>query len=134
MEQADQSLVFRASMLEKQSQETAQQIDLLEREIYDLDSLHKNLDSLSGKQEKMAISSIGKGVYIRSHINEDTLLVSVGAGVIVKKTIEDTKKTIEDQINKLAGARAYMLENLELYNKNLHDLIHMIEDQRKTIG
>lgn len=121
--QREQELLMQASFLEKNSQETAQQIEYFEKEILELDAMHKNLSSLDEGKGKESISSLGKGLYVKSQLQDEKVLVHVGANILVKKNISDTKKVIEEQINKLSQARAYLLERLELYNKGLHDIM-----------
>ena len=50
--QREQELVMQASLFEKNSQETAQQIEYLEKEIFELDTLSKNLSSLGHVDNK----------------------------------------------------------------------------------
>jgi prefoldin alpha subunit len=121
--QREQELIMQASLLEKNSQETAQQIEYFEKEILELDFMHKNLSSLDKGKGKESFSALEKGLYVKSQLQDDKFLVHVGANILVKKSISDTKKIIEEQIKKLSQARAYLLERLELYNKGLHDIM-----------
>ncbi|MEK6933430.1 MAG: hypothetical protein AABW75_00975 [Nanoarchaeota archaeon] len=124
--QREQELVMQASLFEKNSQETAQQIEYLEKEIFELDTLSKNLSSLGhvdNKECKESYSTLGKGLYVKSQLIEEKILVHAGANVLVKKSINETKKIIEEQIKKLSQARGYLLERLELYNNGLQEII-----------
>mgnify|MGYP001587696092 FL=1 len=60
---------------------------------------------------------------MKSQLIEEKILVHAGANVLVKKSINETKKIIEEQIKKLSQARGYLLERLELYNNGLQEII-----------
>ncbi|MBI2631772.1 prefoldin subunit alpha [Candidatus Pacearchaeota archaeon] len=121
--QREQELLMQASYLEKNSQEIAQQIEYFEKEIMELDNIYNNLSSLEKGKGNESYSALGKGLYIKSQLAEEKILVHVGTNVLIKKGIDETRKIVEEQIKKLSQARAYLMERLELYNKGLRDIM-----------
>lgn len=121
--QREQELLMQASLLEKNLQETAQQIEYFEKEIMELDNIYNNLSSLEKGKGYESYSALGKGLYIKSQLVDEKILVHVGTNILVNKSVDETKKIVEEQIKKLSQARAYLMERLELYNKGLRDIM-----------
>ncbi len=79
----------------------------------ELDAAQKTLENMDSVKEKDTLVSIGYGTYVNSRItNGDTVLVSVGAGYMVEKKVDEAKAYISsalDQettsINKLNKAK-----------------------------
>ncbi len=80
--------------------------------------------------EKEMISSLGKGVFIKTNLMEKDLYVDVGSNVIVKKTPEETIKIIESQIKKMYEAKVQLTVQLDMYNNTLQKIIEQIETTR----
>ena len=128
----DQENLLHASMLEKQSQEIQGNIQLVEREILELEQFSTDLDFISKSKEKEIISSMGKGIHLKAKLENNSLFVEVGAKIIVKKTPEETKKIIELQVKALKEARINLFSQLEISNANLSNLILEIQREQKV--
>lgn len=127
-----QELAWNASFLERNIQETKEQIDNIEREIFSLEVFNDGLELIDKEKENTIFASLGKGVYVRSNLSEKKLLVNVGSGILVKKTPQETKKVVENQIKKLNEARLQLLSRLELYVINLKEILLKLEKFEKT--
>ena len=121
---------MQASLLERQMQETQQHLELVDRELNELQTFSENLGFLSASKEKQIISSLGKGVFIPAELKEKTLLVEIGAGILVKKTPQETQSIIEIQIKKLQEAKSHLLSRLEVFQEELHKIIFEFEKQQ----
>ncbi len=131
-----QEIYFKASYLEKQSQELQQSIDFLEQEIFELENFNKNLSLMANLKEREIIASIGKGVHIKAILPENknsgpVLFVEIGSGVVVKKTPQETGEIVEKQVNKLREARLSMLQKLQIYQSGLSSLLSEIEKMNR---
>ena len=58
-------------------------------------------------------ANIGRGIYIPAEIKDKNLTVEVGNKIFVKKSIPETKRIIEEQINKLDEARQQIEDKIE---------------------
>jgi len=125
--QEDQELLMNASMLENQSRELEANLEIIDREIVDLEKFLEGINHLSKSKSNEILASLGKGVYVKSSINESKLYVNVGQGIIVKKTPESTAKVIENQIQRLTEVRAQILQQLEIFTKNFSQVLKELE-------
>ena len=101
MENNQQELMFRLSMYEQQAQQLQQQLQMIEQGIVELGSLTLGLDDLNGANGKEILAPIGRGIFVKSKITSEELIVDIGDKKFVTKNIEDTKNLIKGQILKL---------------------------------
>jgi prefoldin alpha subunit len=128
---ANEELMMKASFLERHSQELAEKIDYLSQQLSELEEFRSNLDALSKSKENKMLASIGKGVYVKSSLEDKKLFVNVGSGVLVKKTPEETKEIIEAQIKQFHEAKSRLMAQMEIYNGMLARTMSEIEHSHK---
>ncbi len=119
----DQKLIWEASLLEKQAQEIEQEKELIEKELDELNAFAENLKILSSSEEKTMLSSLGKGVLIKTEIADKKLFVNVGAGVMVRKTPEEIQKVVGGQIERFNEVRMHLLARIESLGKSLQNVL-----------
>jgi prefoldin alpha subunit len=129
MDKQEQELFFKLSMFEQQIQNIQQQLQAVEKAILDMNSLILNLEELKGSEGKEILSSIGRGIFAKTKLISEELIVDIGGKHLVKKNISDTQKIIKEQIKKLEGAKKDLNKALEEVNKQLTDT--MLEHQKK---
>jgi len=127
----NQELMLRASLLERQSQEIQSTLEFIDKQLLELEEFGSDLESFSKSSEKQMISSLGKGIYVKSSLENKDLYVNVGAGVIVKKSPEDAERIVEGQVKKLKEARVQLSAQLEANNQALVNLISEVEKIKK---
>ncbi len=118
-----QELIFKLSMYEQQINQLQEQTRAVERSIVDLGDLSLGLEELSGKKNSEIMAHIGRGIFIKSKIIEEDLVVDVGGKNFVKKSIPDTRKLIEEQINKLKNIKEELENNLEKLGEEINKII-----------
>ena len=123
-----QELFQRAVMLQRQSEETEQQLKFVEEQIAELEKFKEGLKNLRESKEKEILANLGKGVYVKSEIKDrEKLFVEVGAGVIVKKTPGEAMRVVEEQTARFENARVQISEQLEVFTSELQRMIGEIE-------
>ena len=127
----EQELLLKAQFLQQQAQEIEQNLEIIIQEIESLKKMHEDIDFLVKSKEKSAISTIGKGLHLKTQIESKELFVEVGADVVVKKSPEEAKKVIENQINKLTEAKTHMSGKLDIYHQTLETVIKDIQSKEK---
>jgi prefoldin alpha subunit len=120
-------LIQKAQLLHQQSQELEQQVDFIDKQVMELTLFSDTLDILTNSNEDSSFSSLGKGVYMKTKIEERELYVEVGSGIIIKKTPQETKKAIIDQIDRFKQIQTQLKGQLEIYQATLIDTIEEIE-------
>jgi len=124
----NQELILQASLFERQSQEIQSTLEFIDKQLLELEEFGSDLESFSKSSENQMLASIGKGIYVKSSLENKDLYVNVGAGVIVKKSPGDTERIVEGQVKKLKEARMQLSSQLESNNQALVNLISEIEE------
>jgi prefoldin alpha subunit len=122
-----QELIYRFSMFEKQIGELQQQIESVEKGIVDLTSLNFGLNDLVGGEGKEIFAPFGKGIFVKAKLISEELNVDVGDGTLVKKSIPETKKLIEEQIKKLGDVKEELEANLNELGEELTKMMNEVQ-------
>ncbi len=123
---AKEELIFKLSLLEQQSEQIEQQIHQVEQQIQEFLVLQENLNNL--KEKSQILAPIGKGVFSKANLEEDKFFVSVGAGVMVKKSGEQAVKIIQEQISQLKEIRIQLIEAISQINSELEKLVEEAQE------
>ena len=86
--------------LEQQLKQLQQQTEAFEQQLQELTKLHETVDDL-GKvtKDSTMLAQVGNGVFVDAEVKKaDSVVMTVGAGVAVRKTIPDAKTTVEKQM------------------------------------
>lgn len=126
-ERKRQELLMLASQLHNESKENEEKLNFLNSQILELNEFRDNLTFLIDSTETETISNIGKGVYMKTEIKSKKLFVQVGAGIVIRKTPEETKNVIESQILRLRDAKNFISSHFESYQNQLQSIISEIE-------
>ena len=129
MENPQQELMVKFQMFEQQIQAVQQQLQAVEQTLVDMNSLNLGLDELVGKGGNEILAPIGRGIFVKTKLISEELIVDIGGKNFVKKSIPDTKKLIEEQIKKLESAREELNTELDKINSELTKV--MVEAQGK---
>jgi len=122
----DAELVFRAQQLQQNIESTEESLRLVDSQIMELEHFIDNIKALYSKESE-SFSSLGKGVFVKSTTKNSELLVEVGAGVLVKKSLDETIQITESQIARFKEVKLQMRSYLESYQQDLEDVISKIK-------
>jgi len=122
-QQAQQELMFKLQMFEQQAQQIQQQLQAVEQAMVEMKSLNLGLDELKGAEGKEIMAPIGRGIFAKTKLLSEELTVDIGGKNFVKKSIPDTKKLVEGQINKLEEVKKDLDGNLEELGKELQGVM-----------
>jgi len=132
MEQNQQEIMFKLSMFEQQIQQLGQQLQAVEQSIVDMNTLHMGLDEINGGKGKEIFAPIGRGIFAKAKIVSEDLTVDIGGRNFVKKTIPQTKKILEEQIEKLENVKKELESNVDQVNNELQQTL--MEAQKMERG
>ena len=125
----NESLIKIAS-LEQHYKQMQENLALVDNQILELGQFKESLLHIINTKEKEMLSSLGKGIHIKTLIdNKNKLYVHVGANVIVKKTPQETLKVLDNQITIFKEARLQIAAQLNNYAEQLNTLVSQIENQ-----
>ena len=123
----EEEMLYRATVLKNQSEQLENTIQSANEQIKELEELNSTL-SLIKNGEKQVLNPIGKGIYLKANIENDELFVNVGSNIVVKKTIPEGKKMIEEQTSKLRKASLEISMQLQQYAMEFQ---HMLKELNK---
>jgi len=114
-----QELMYKFQMYEQQIQQLQQQLEAVEQAIVEMGSLAAGFNELIGSKNKEILAPIGRGIFVKTKLVSEDLTVDVGGKNFVKKTIPETKKLIQNQVEKLEEVKKELESNLEEINNEL---------------
>jgi len=115
----EQELIIKLSMYEQQIKQTHKQLQAVEQAIIDITSIVSGLDELKGSKDQEILAPIGRGIFVKTKLISEDLIVDIGDKNFVTKDIESTKKIIQEQIEKLEKARIQLEKILDEINEEL---------------
>jgi prefoldin alpha subunit len=126
-EEKQKELFFKFQIFEQQIQNLQQQIESVERAIVEMGNIFSGIPNLN--QNKEIFAPIGKGIFAKAKLVSEELLVDIGGGRFVKKTIPQTKELIRKQTVNLENIKKELEHSLEEINSEITRTF--IESQEK---
>jgi prefoldin alpha subunit len=126
----NQELLFKLSIFEQQIRQLQQQIQAVEQAVVDLQMLSHGMEELKGKKGKEIFAPIGRGIFAKAQLLSEELLVDIGNGNLVKKTIAQTKDMIDKQTVKLEEVKKELNDNLEKLGVELERIMQESQENR----
>ena len=126
----DMELIQTASALHQQSQELEEKLGFIQNQISELEEFTNSLNSIISTKETSMLSSLGKCVFVKTNLEEKKLFVEVGSGIVVRKTPEETKEVIQNQIKRLLQLKVQLSSQLDSLQSQLRIMIEQIENSQ----
>ena len=109
-----EALVNELNTYQGQAEVLQQQIETLNATIAELSVAMDTLDTVKGEDNKETLVPIGAGSFLITELkNTDEVIIGLGAGVAVKKKMDDAKETIAEQKKELEELRDKMSLDLQ---------------------
>ncbi len=124
----NQEILFKLSMFEQQMRQLQQQLQAVEQGIVELSTLNIDLNELEKGKGREIFASIGRGIFAKAKLLSDELTVDIGEKNFVKKSVPETQKIINKQVEKLESAKEELNRGLEELSKEAEKII--AEDQK----
>ena len=129
MEKSQQELMMNLSMFEQQIQHLNQQLQAVEEGIVEMNSLSLALDELKDKKGEEILSPLGRGIFTRTKLISENLIVDIGGKNFVEKSIPETKKIIKNQIKKLEEVKKDLESEVEKMNQELREMFQKAQKE-----
>mgnify|MGYP001561569668 CR=1 FL=1 len=117
-------------MLEHKASQLSEQLQIIEQNVLDLLKLQNDLDDLKSSSGKEVFSSVGRGIFVKSKIESDSLLIDVGDGNFIRKDVDGSKKWLGQQVEQLQTIKKAFLEELDKLNKEMEDSLQEVQGER----
>ena len=115
MEQQElQQKYMEYQMLDQNIKQLQQQMETADQQLMGILATLQSIDEFSSlKDGSEMLIPVNNGIFAKAKLTkEDSLLVNVGASVVVDKSIEDTKELIEKQKGEMESIRGKITENI----------------------
>lgn len=122
-EENQQELLFKLSMFEQQIRQLQEQINAIENGIMELESLGFGLEELKNSEGKEIMAPVGRGIFLKSKIVSEDLLVDIGQRNFVKKSVDETRKMISLQVENLKNVKQELENGLEDIGKEVQKTV-----------
>ena len=111
-----QKTYYEMHLLGQQIKQVQQQLQTIDSQLEELDKTADSVESLNNIRKGSEIFvSISPGIFAKAEITDtENLLLNVGAGTGVQKSVPDTVALIREQISEIGAYREKMTEQLEL--------------------
>ncbi len=130
-------LLAEIRLLEGSARILQSRIDVISAALSETSTAIQTLEGTRGKPEGTeALLPIGSGSFVKSKmVNPDTIMIGVGAGIIVEKSIEDSIKDLRLRSSDLERARTNVTQQLgQILNQAEDYRAHLSELVRKKGG
>ena len=129
MEKSQQELMMKLSMFEQQIQNLNQQLQAVEEGIVEMNSLSLALDELKDKRGEEILSPLGRGIFTKTKLISENLIVDIGGKNFVKKSIPETKKIIGNQVKKLEEVKKDLESGVEKMNQEFREMFQKAQKE-----
>ncbi len=117
--------------IDEQMKQTEQQIIKIDEQLNEVivtkNALTEFGNTKTGTETLMPVSN---GIFAKAEIkNNDKLLVNVGSNVVVEKSVEDTKKLMDNQLVELKNYKIKLMANMEKLSKQVKEIEKIVTEK-----
>jgi prefoldin alpha subunit len=124
-----ETIMAQINMYKSQGEVVQQQVETIQVSLNEVQVLEETLNDVEGKGSLKTLVSVGAGSFMNAEIsNTEDIVMSVGAGIAIKKNIIDAKEIIAQQKKELNQSLENMLNNLEKINQIIAQLSPKVEE------
>ena len=107
-------------MIAQQIQQIQKQVELIENQLQELTVTKEALKTIGETKEGNEILvPLASGIFIKANLKDNKdVVVNVGSGTAVKKSLDEAGKLIEEQEKELADFKEELGKNLEKLTEN----------------
>jgi prefoldin alpha subunit len=110
-------------LLRAEAAEIEKRLMELESQRVELEFVKQSLEDVRGSKEEELLVPIGSGTFLRGRLTDDEkVLVNVGANVVIEKTIEEARETLQNQIEQVERAEKNLRMDLERFLKRMREI------------
>ena len=119
-----QEYLIKLQMLEQQTAQFGEQLQMIDKQVIELDKLKENISRLENTKESEMFSEIGKGIYVKGLLKKPEMMVDVGNKVLVPKTGKEILGIVDSQVKKFADVKKEISLKVDEINKEVDGLIN----------
>lgn len=122
-QQKQQEMMQKLQMYDQHMQQLKKQFQAVEQGIKEVTQISSGLEELKGSEGKEILAPIGRGIYAKVKLISEDLIVDIGEGNMIKKSIDDTKNIISEQVEKLEDVKKDLNSNMGQIQQELQKML-----------
>ncbi|MBL7059200.1 prefoldin subunit alpha [Candidatus Pacearchaeota archaeon] len=132
----DQQQIIQIQMMEQEANQLNEQLQLIEQHVKEMNELNESLNEIGNSDGSTEIlANLGKRIYIPVEVKDKgkdlKLVVEVGKGNYVRKSVSETKAVVDEQVERLSEGKNQIMARLEELQNEMMKIMEMIEVGRK---
>ena len=128
---AGEEILLKLNFLEQRAGERKQQVEELEKQTADLSSLKDSLKEISKKKSEEILSNLGRGIFLKTRVDDEKVFVNVGSKTIIRKTFQETSDLIDKQLEEIERVKSELMGIIEEINGELMRLLEEAKNSEK---
>ena len=125
-----QEMYMEFQVLDQHIKQLQKQLEMVTHQLIELTVTSNSLDEFNNiKNEKEVFVPLSSGIFAKASIKDTSqLLVNVGANVVVKKDVAETKKLISNQIEEIKKVQKNMIDELDKMTEHAAQLEKQLQN------
>ena len=115
MEKDKQSALMEIGVLDNKTRELEQQIMMIDQQLQELKLLQNDLEGFSKEGKKEVLMPLSRNMFIKGNLSDsDNVFVSVGSGVVVKKSLKEAMELCENDEKKVSQLKEKLINEITI--------------------
>lgn len=129
-EEDNQETIIKLQENYNKARELEETLNIIEQQLMELEQFKGHLKEINESKNNEILSSLGKGVFMKSEIKDKKLFVEVGSETFVRKTPDEAVETIEEQTKKLDEIKNELSSQINNLNRDMQGLMKKLENRQ----
>ncbi|KZX16764.1 prefoldin subunit alpha [Methanobrevibacter cuticularis] len=122
------------NLYKSQAEMLQQQVEAVQSSIAEVEILESTLEDVKDKNSLETLVPVGAGSFMNAEITKtNEIIMSVGAGIAIPKTIEEAKETMASQKEELNESLDKMVDNLQKISQIVAQLSPQAEELMRKV-
>lgn len=127
-------MINELNMYKNQAELLQQQVEAIQASLAEVEILESTLEDIKDKKSLETMVPVGAGSFMNAELkNTDEVIMSVGAGVAIKKSAEEAKETLTSQKEELNDSLDKMMSNLQKISQIVAQLSPQAEELMRKV-
>jgi prefoldin alpha subunit len=115
MEKDKQNALMEISMLDNKTRELEQQIMMIDQQLQELKLLQNDLEGFSKEDKKEVLMPLSRNIFVKGSLSDsDNVFVSVGSGVVIKKSLKEARELCENDEKKVSQLKEKLINEITI--------------------
>jgi len=109
-----EKIIIQLSMLDSKTRDFEQQIMAIDQELQELKLLQNDLERFSKEGKKEILMPLSRNILVKGNvIDSENVLVNVGGGILLRKTLDEAKEMSENDEKKISRMKEKLLDEID---------------------